>query len=133
MSKSIRRHPAGTLLVFALLLAACARPAAPPQPTASRTTGFVDRVWKVQTSSSVSPGTLYVFLSDGTLVIASRNGKPAFGTWTFENGKLTMVEESLSYPVEVVALEPNEFRVRIHNPGEPVDITFVPADTSISR
>jgi hypothetical protein len=132
VSKSIRRHPVGTALVFALLLTACARPSAPPEP-APRTAGFVDRVWKVQASSSVSPGTLYVFLSDGTLVIASKNGKPALGTWTFENGQLTMVEESLSYPVEVVTLEANEFRLRIHNPGEPVDITFVPAETSTSR
>ncbi len=76
----------------------------------------------------MSPDTLYVFLSDGTLVITSSNGTPALGTWKYDNGKLTMVEESRPYEVEVLALGATEFRIRIHNPGEPVEITFVPAD-----
>src|SRR4051794_26138264 len=57
--------------------------------------GFVNRVWKVSKSSSVSPGTLYVFLSDGTLVITSRQSKPALGSWSTKDGGLIMVEEGL--------------------------------------
>jgi hypothetical protein len=89
--------------------------------------GFVNRVWKVSKSSSVSPGTLYVFLSDGTLVITSRQSKPALGSWSKKDGGLIIVEEGLPHRVEVLRLEKEEFTIKIHNPGEPVVITFVPA------
>ena len=116
------------LVAGALALAGCARPAAsPPAPSAAAPVGFVNRVWKVQRSSSVSPETLYVFLSDGTLVITSPRGRPSLGTWKSEGGKLTMVEEGLSYPVDVLALDAGRFSIRSHNPGEPVDIEMVPA------
>lgn len=116
------------LLIVSLFVAGCAKPAPrlAPQP---ESVGFVNRVWKVEGSSSVSPGMMYVFLSDGTLVIASPSGRPAFGTWKYENGKLTMVEESLAYAVDVLALDATRFRIRMHNPGEPVEITFVRAET----
>lgn len=60
---------------------------------------FVNKVWKVSTSSSGAPGTLSVFLAEGTLV-----------------------------KVEVLTLSHNEFRIKSNNPGGPVEITFVPAD-----
>ena len=116
------------LLIVSLVVAGCSKPASQPVSQPERV-GFVNRVWKVEASSSVSPGMMYVFLSDGTLVITSPNGRPAFGTWKSENGKLTMVEESLEYAVDVLALDANRFRIRIHNPGEPVEITFVRAET----
>ena len=89
---------------------------------------FVDKVWRVRESSAVEPGTLYVFLSEGTLVIASPHGKPALGTWKSENGNLTMVEESIPYKIDILNLTRDELRIRSHNPGEPVEITMVPAD-----
>ena len=116
------------LPVACALALACARPAAsPPAPSAAAPVGFVNRVWKVERSSSVSPDTLYVFLSDGTLVVTSPQGKPSLGTWKSEGGKLTMVEEGVSYPVDVLALDAGRFSIRSHNPGEPVDIEMVPA------
>ncbi len=115
------------LVACALALVGCARPAAPPPAPAAAPVGFVNRVWKVEKSPSVSPDTLYVFLSDGTLVVTSPQGKPSLGTWKSEDGKLTMVEEGLSYPVDVLALDAGRFSIRSHNPGEPVDIEMVPA------
>lgn len=88
---------------------------------------FVDRVWKVESSSAVEPGTLYAFLSDGTLVIDAPNGTPTHGRWSFENGALTMIEEGIPYPVDILALDDGRMRLRSHNPGEPVDLTLVPA------
>jgi hypothetical protein len=117
----------GALLIVSLVVAGCANPAARPAPQ-PESVGFVNRVWTVEASSSVSPGMMYVFLSDGTLVITSPNSRPAFGTWKDENGKLTMVEESLPYAVDVLALDANRFRIRVRNPGEPVEITFVRAE-----
>ena len=114
------------VVALPLLLTACARPAAVPAPRAAES-GFVNRVWSVKSSSSVSPGTLYVFLSDGTLVVTSPNGKPSLGTWKSEEGKLTMVEEGLPYAVDILKVGPDGFSIRSHNPGEPVDIEMVPA------
>ncbi len=60
-----------------------------PEKTA---VSFINRVWKVNKSNSVAAGQIYVFISDGTLAMTSPNGKPAFGSWTYKDGNLTMVE-----------------------------------------
>jgi hypothetical protein len=39
-----------------------------------------------------------------------------------------MVEESIPYKAEILKLSPAEFTIRMHSPGEPLEITFVPAD-----
>jgi hypothetical protein len=88
---------------------------------------FVNRVWKVAESTSVATGQLYVFLSEGALVIASTTGTPARGTWTYDGSTLTMVEESIPYSVDILGLSTSEFRIRIHNPGGFVNIKLVPA------
>ena len=89
--------------------------------------GFVNKVWRVSESSAVAPGTLYVFLSEGTLIITSEHSTPALGRWTQEGGALTMVEESIAYRVDILNLTDDEFRIRSHNPGGSVEIRLVPA------
>ncbi len=96
-------------------------------PVAPSPAAFVDKTWKVKESSAGEPGTIYAFLADGTLIVDSPNGTPMVGRWTFENGALTMVEEGLSYPTDILHLDANEFRLRSNNPGEPVLITLAPA------
>ena len=116
------------------LLAACSK----PEPIASVTSApasetkptFVNKVWRVSESTGMSPGQLVVFLSDGTLVFASGNSEPAFGHWRSEKGVLTMVEEGIAYPTDILGLSPAEFRIRSHNPGGTVETRFVPADSS---
>ena len=104
-------------------------PPAPVDAAGSATSGFVNKVWSVRTSTAVSPGTIYVFLSDGTLVITSPQSKPALGSWTRQGGAFTMVEEGISYNVDILNLSRDEFRIRSHNPGQPVEITMVPAES----
>lgn len=140
-----------TTLIAALCLAACDRPAEPPAPAApaapaeaaapaesapaatppapaeAAAPAFVGKVWEVKSSSAVEPGTQYSFLADGTLVIASKNGPPGYGKWTYENGALTMIEEGMSYPTDILKLDAGTFDIRSHNPGEPVTINLVPA------
>lgn len=133
------------VLAAALLLANCSQPSAPPSeaalaaatepatpatesPTESAEPSFVNRVWKVGPSSDISPGALYVFLEEGTLVMTSAGNKPSFGSWKFENRALTMVEEGISYPTDILKLTDTEFHIRSHNPGEPVMIRLVRAD-----
>lgn len=122
------------LLAACLLVTACARQEAPVAANSAAAAispaSFVNKVWRVSQSSDVAAGMLYVFLSDGTLVIASAHGTPALGTWRLEGEALTMVEEGLPYVVDVLELSAAKFRIRVNNPGESTDITFVPADAT---
>ena len=94
---------------------------------------LINRVWTVTQSTSVAPGTLYVFLAEGTLIIASSTGTPLVGSWKFESQTLTMVEEGIAYRVEILAISETELRLRSHNPGQRVDITLVPAAPRSAR
>jgi hypothetical protein len=118
-------------VVLTTVLLGCSR-GVPPHKGADQATGstgaFVNRVWRVKSSSSVAPGTIYVFLSEGTLLITSSSSKPLLGTWKYDNGDFTMVEEGIPYRVEVLHLSRKQFKIRSHNPGEPVEITLVPAE-----
>jgi hypothetical protein len=126
---------AGTLLAVAsaLLAAGCDPHDAPlPEPPrwvdqASTThvpDSFVDRVWVVAESEQVEAGELRVFLSEGTLVMASPYATPSFGTWRYRDGRLTITEEGRQYEVDVLESTESDFRIRIHSPGEPVEIHF---------
>jgi hypothetical protein len=119
------------ILASGLALTSCSRESVPREQGLDGAGGssmsFVNRVWQVGSSSSGEPGALYVFLSDGTLLITSAHGTPLLGTWKYEGGGLTMVEEGIPYKVDILKLSGDEFRIRSHNPGEPVEIGFVPA------
>jgi hypothetical protein len=123
---------AGSVLALTTVVVACTAP--PPAANdqagtpASPPPRFEDRVWRVAESSAVAPGHLYVFLSEGTLVITSPHSTPTFGRWMRSGDGLTIIEEGQVYPTDIVALSADEFRIRSHHPGPPVDIRLVPAD-----
>jgi hypothetical protein len=119
------------LVIVASLLAvvACSKidvPRASSGPAQSKIS-FVNTVWAVAQSKQAELGSLRVFLSDGTLVMTSPNAKPAFGSWRRDGDRLTITEEGLDYDFDVLELTHEAFRIRIHNPGEPVEILFKPA------
>ena len=119
------------LVIIDALLAvvACSKPDVPkssPGPAQSKIS-FVNTVWAVAQSKQAELGSLRVFLSDGTLVMTSPNAKPAFGNWRQDGDRLTITEEGLDYDVDVLELTHDAFRIRMHNPGEPVEILFKPA------
>jgi len=130
MTSTVPRTARAIAAVLALAGAACSDRAAVP-PATTRTPApkptFVNKVWRVASSSSIEPGMLYVFLSDGTLVISSPHGTPALGSWKPAGDGLTMVEEGIPYKVDVLKLSADEFRIMINNPGNAVEIAFVPA------
>jgi len=130
MNHSIQR----AVCVFALVLvAACSEtsdtagklPPAAQQAVAKP--GFVNKVWEVSVSTGVAPGMLYVFLSDGTLVMSSPNSQAAVGAWAYRNGVFTMTEDSKEYTVDILGLSSEEFRIRSNHPGGSVEIAMAPA------
>lgn len=126
-----------SLALMLSLLSACGKtePVAPPAsaPASDIRPTFVNKVWRVSESTGMSPGQLVVFLSEGTLVFASGNSKPALGQWRSKQGALTMIEDGIAYPTDILSLSPAEFRIRSHNPGGTVETRFVPADSVASR
>ena len=87
---------------------------------------FANRVWKVAKGSAGDTGAFYVFLSDGSLLIASPHGTPSIGSWHYSGEVLTMVEEGLPHPATVLQATPDTLHVRIVSSGEPLEMTFVP-------
>lgn len=89
---------------------------APSQPK------FTDKKWIVKHSNSIATGQTYEFLSNGVLVINAPQQKQALGHWSYKDKKLVMIEESISYPVDILVLTDKTFKIKMHNPGEPVEI-----------
>lgn len=116
-----------SLLAACLLICGCgANTSAPPDPELQTSLpAFVDRVWVVDDSPQVARGDVRVFLADGTLVMTSAHATPATGAWTFDEGRLRITEEGIGYETDILELTPEAFRIRMHNPGEPVVIGFV--------
>jgi heat shock protein HslJ/uncharacterized membrane protein len=130
----------------ALALAACGKKAEPPPPapgpppapetvpTQAAPAGaasFIGRTWEVAESPQVAKGSLRVFLPDGTLAMSDPGATPSFGSWRFADGRLTIVEEGREYPTEILELSDRAFRIRMHGPGDPVEIRFVPATQAL--
>ncbi len=70
---------------------------------------------------------LYVFLEDGTLLMASAHGTPTLGRWTRSADTLTLIEEGIAHPAVMRRARPNTFDLGFTGRGAPLDITFVPA------
>ena len=96
-------------------------------PVDNTTPAFVDKVWRVEGSSAVEAGATYAFLAGGTLVIDAPHGTPMTGSWAYADGKLTMTEEGIAYPTDLVSLDAGHFPSRSHNPGGVVEIAMVAA------
>ena len=120
--------PATVAPPAAAATAAMPAPASVAQPSPATTSpGFVDKVWRVARSSAQQPGTTYTFLSGGALVIDAPGGTPMTGAWRQVDGKLTMVEEGIAYPTDIVELDAAHLVLRSHNPGGSVLIPLVAA------
>jgi heat shock protein HslJ len=133
-----RKLPATAVLILAL--AACGKRAEPPPPVpapaeepATRPAAvmepatFIGRTWQVAESAQFARGSLRVFLPDGTLAMSDPGAAPAFGSWRYADGRLTIVEAGREYPTEILELSDRAFRIRMHGPGDPVEVRFVPA------
>jgi hypothetical protein len=121
---------AAALVTALLAVSSCSAPESLPRMS-PEAVSFVNRVWVVAESRQIAAGELRVFLSDGTMVMASPQATPALGAWTIKEGRFVIVEDGLNYDAEILELTADTFRIRIHSPGEPVEIRFVPAETPL--
>ncbi len=99
-------------------------PVATPLPAGSASPAFVGKVWRVEQSSAVEPGSTYTFLEGGALVMGAPHGTPATGRWSYVDGELTMTEEGVDYPTDIVSLDAQHFTIRSHNPGGAIEIVM---------
>ena len=104
-------------------------PVPEPASAAMPAPGFVDRTWVVQASSAVAEGTTYRFNRDGRLEITGPDGgATTAGEWrALDESRVEMTEEGIDYTVDILEQGDARLRLRSHNPGEPVEITLVPA------
>jgi uncharacterized membrane protein len=102
------------------------RPVAPSPPA-----GFLDKVWMVTDSPAGKTMDRYVFLYDGTYVVASKDGAPRVGKWSWDGFKLTMMDDALPYQAEILSLSDSTFEIRIRHMGRNFDVAMIPATASM--
>jgi hypothetical protein len=91
---------------------------------------FVDIPWRAETGSGVGIGTRYTFQHDGTLLVEAPGGTPARGAWRQDAQGLTMTEEGIDYPTDVIAQDADHLTLRSHNPGGSVELILVRDETA---
>lgn len=97
----------------------------PPPDPASVLGG---KVWRAERRSDGGEvGSTYAFLADGTLVVDSPNGTPMTGRWAASGDALSMTEEGITYPTDLVVRDADHVTLRSHNPGGIVEIALVRA------
>ena len=100
-----------------------AAPAAAEPAADAGAPAFAGKVWRVVDSGGVAARTRYAFLADGTLVIEDPAGNPpGYGKWTYADGKLSIEEEGVTYPTDIVHADADRLELRSHNPGGRLDI-----------
>ena len=123
----------GQSLASLLLMAACApgpdsgpaRAADSSQAdalTLDSTPALANKVWRVAAGSD--SGAYYVFVSDGTLLIASNHGTPELGRWTQTGDTVTLVEEGIPHPAAILEQSDEALAIRMSGRGEPLELRF---------
>ncbi|MCX5752264.1 MAG: hypothetical protein NTW97_01325 [Candidatus Krumholzibacteria bacterium] len=111
----LERFVAGIVMGLSILLAAvpCNSGEESKSSGTLQPTKLVNKVWAVADSPGGPSGDLYVFLSEGTLVIASAEAaRPIVGRWSWDGHRLTMSETSMPYRADILSLTDTEFRFR---------------------
>lgn len=109
-------------------------PAVAPAPTeaeappADPARVLAGKVWRVERRSDGGDiGSTYAFLADGTLVVDGPHAAPMTGSWRADGGALSMTEEGIAYPTDLVVRDADHVTLRSHNPGGVVELALVHA------
>jgi hypothetical protein len=86
---------------------------------------LANTVWRV-TSGNRAPGTLFIFLSNGTLMITSCVEVYRLARWRAETmDRLTIVEDvTVQYTADIQALSEDRLSLRLNLRSEQVDLTL---------
>ena len=105
-----------------------AQPSANAAAPADPATVLAGRTWRVERRSDGGEiGSTYAFLADGTLVVDSAEGTPMTGSWRADGSALSLTEEGIAYPTDLVVRDADHVTLRSHNPGGVVEIALVAA------
>jgi hypothetical protein len=86
------------------------------------------KTWRVERRSDGGEvGATYAFGADGTLVVDSPNGTPMTGSWRADGSALSLTEEGIAHPTDLVVRDADHVTLRSHNPGGVVEIALVRA------
>jgi len=101
-----------------------------PSTTESR---LANKVWLITAPAGRAPGSLYIFLADGTLMMTSCVETYRLAAWRSQGDDRLLVTEdpTTSYVVRVVDLGERELRLRLELVGENVDLELRAADAPI--
>lgn len=110
-----------------LLVAGCTSP--PPAAPAS-TDRLINKVWRITSPPDRAPGSFYIFLSDGTLVMTSCVETYRLATWRADGVSRLMIAEDpgVRYPAEIRDVRDREAHLRLILKSEQVELTLTQAD-----
>jgi hypothetical protein len=114
---------AAAALAVAMALGACA-PANQTADSRMRPARLTGKVWLVAEPPGRAPGSLYVFVSDGTLLMTSCVETYRLARWRAEaDGRLVVTEDPATrYEVRVLEAGERELRLRLQLVNETVDL-----------
>jgi hypothetical protein len=108
-----------------------AQPTAPsPSTTESR---LANKVWLITAPPGRAPGSLYIFIGGGTLMMTSCVETYRLATWQLQGDDRLLVSEdpATSYFVRVIDVGERDLRLRLELVGENVDLELRAADAPI--
>ena len=112
-----RIRDAVAVVMACVLATVCRSPAADQAPpTASRDAlpSFVGKVW-LSTDPSAAPGTLRIFLPDGTLVMDSCGETYRLARWrAIDERRIEWQEDTARIEAEVTQVSPDQLKLRLH-------------------
>ena len=110
-------------LAAALLLFAASRHG---HAQSGRQPTFVGRVW-ASTDRAASPGTVRIFLPDGTLVMDSCGEGYRLARWSLRAGRLAWQEDTARIEADIVRATSNALHLRLHLVRELKDEHYRPS------
>jgi hypothetical protein len=107
-------------------------PASSVQPLAPTnvTDRLVNKAWRITSPSDRAPGSFYIFLANGTLVMASCVETYRLAAWRADGPSRLMITEDpgVQYPAEMSEVGERQASLRLILKSEQVDLTLAQAD-----
>lgn len=88
--------------------------------------GWTNKVWKVTAPPDRAPGSVYLFLNNGTVVMTSCVETYRLATWTSEGtGRVTIEEDpQVRVPADIREVDERHLAIRLHLKSEVVELAL---------